>query len=264
MPFPPNWNDPNAYANLRSTSPQDMAWQFLRRNPKYKREYREFARRYRALLDQHRDRPTKHPTRASLLNDPRAWVYEPPKRPKETERAWAHRVGNKGITTPLWTWYAKRWRIRGMPVDPADDRPQIWWSLTPGMVRVLAPRGSDEFLSRKNGKVALGFDLSLPIGPQIEEAKCYLVARKDGLRRNADPTIPAVERRPNRGSRLITLLRALDARAARATIGEIGNVMFLQTPNAYPDRNRDHVVRSTLKAAIAMRDSGYRNLLVAR
>ena len=267
MVFPPNWKDPHAYPDPRSIPPPQMAWEFLRRNPRYQQDYQEYAQRLGALLKDYPEGLKNKADWSSLLNDPRANIYEPPKRFDETESAWIRRVG-QGTVTPINVWYARRWGIRRNPPDPSKDCPRnlllIFWVRSPGMVRRLTPFGSEEYLAGQGGKVALGFDLSVPVVDQIKEAERFLTARKRQLRHKGDPAVPAVDRRPSRGARLVTLLRVLDATGVHASISEIGKELFPKTPNSYPDRNRDHVVRSTIKAAIAMRDGGYLDLLMAR
>jgi hypothetical protein len=40
MPQASNWRSPEAYAYLNELTPADLAWEFLRRNPEYIRDYR--------------------------------------------------------------------------------------------------------------------------------------------------------------------------------------------------------------------------------
>ena len=39
MPTRPDWRLPNHYENLRPLDRAGMAWEFLRRNPKYKKDF---------------------------------------------------------------------------------------------------------------------------------------------------------------------------------------------------------------------------------
>jgi len=166
--------------------------------------------------------------------------------------------------TPINWWYARLWKIREWPPDPAEDRPEIIWERGPGMVKILSPHKPDEYLAGRSGKIGLGFDLALPIAPQIEAAKRYLKDHKKWLRAQPDSAVPAVEPRPNRGPKLVILLRALDGKACKASVKEMGAVLFPKSSNDYPGRPRDHRVQQALKAAHAMRDAGYRDLLMSR
>ena len=40
----PDWRSPSAYAYLDQLDPSGLAWEFLRRNPDYQREYRTVTR----------------------------------------------------------------------------------------------------------------------------------------------------------------------------------------------------------------------------
>lgn len=39
----PDWRSSAAYDSLRALSPADLAWEFLRRNRRYRQEFRRFA-----------------------------------------------------------------------------------------------------------------------------------------------------------------------------------------------------------------------------
>jgi hypothetical protein len=44
MPPVPDWRSAAAYAYLNDLNPAELAWEFLRRNPDYQRDYRAAAR----------------------------------------------------------------------------------------------------------------------------------------------------------------------------------------------------------------------------
>jgi len=63
----------------------------------------------------------------------------------------------------------------------------------------------------------------------------------------------------------VVLLRALDGKACKASVKEIGAVLFPKSPNDYQGgRLRDHRAQQALEAALAMRDGGYLDLLMLR
>ena len=43
MPRVPDWRSAAAYAYLNDLNPAELAWEFLRRNPDYQRDYRAAA-----------------------------------------------------------------------------------------------------------------------------------------------------------------------------------------------------------------------------
>ena len=43
MPPVPDWRSAAAYAYLNNLHPAELAWEFLRRNPEYQRDYRAAA-----------------------------------------------------------------------------------------------------------------------------------------------------------------------------------------------------------------------------
>jgi hypothetical protein len=44
MPSGPDWRSATAYAYLDNLSPSELAWEFLRRNPDYRSDYRTTLR----------------------------------------------------------------------------------------------------------------------------------------------------------------------------------------------------------------------------
>jgi hypothetical protein len=45
MPIGSDWRSPAAYAYIADLDPADLAWEFLRRNPAYQRDYRKSVER---------------------------------------------------------------------------------------------------------------------------------------------------------------------------------------------------------------------------
>lgn len=43
-PDPSRWRSPANYAHVEQLGPSDIAWEFLRRNPDYVRDFQAFAR----------------------------------------------------------------------------------------------------------------------------------------------------------------------------------------------------------------------------
>lgn len=43
----PNWRDASAYDYIHDLSPEELAWEWLRRNDSYREDYRRAARRKR-------------------------------------------------------------------------------------------------------------------------------------------------------------------------------------------------------------------------
>lgn len=64
----PDWRIPEAYPDPTEASPQEMAWEFLRRNSDYQTSYNE----YQAILE---DLAHNDPDVCHLLNSPRARAY---------------------------------------------------------------------------------------------------------------------------------------------------------------------------------------------
>ena len=101
----------------------------------------------------------------------------------------------------------------------------------------------------RDTEVAFVIDLARPIARQIKAIE------RAALRRSRDTKNP---RRSERFGTYLRLLDAFESGAARKTIEE---VVFSDIENDYPDRRRSKTFDNCKRAALQLRNAGYRDLL---
>lgn len=191
--------DADTYAYCSALTRDQWAWEFLRRNPDYQRDYRAFIAIWRALETAYGAPPNRDFSR--WKQDPRA--YGP--LPGDAELA---APGGKLCTVDddrvlLECWMGAKWGFHKFPLDPdriVPDPDELSWRPPPQPdTPVDTPYRLD-----------IAFDLSLPLSPQLEAAKFRLVSRVAELRRQGHAAPKTVA---NQRARWTTMLRLLDGAA---------------------------------------------------
>jgi hypothetical protein len=165
--------DPCAYCETLTRD--QWAWEFLRRNPDYQSDYRQFIALWRALEAEYGAPP--HRDFVRWKQDPRA--YGP--LASAPSDALEHATGDLCIGDDdrvfIECWMGAKWGFHKFPLDPARVAPgpdELSWRPPPA------------FEPRPDGdpyRLDIAFDLSLPLPPQLEAAKFRLVSRTSELRR---------------------------------------------------------------------------------
>jgi hypothetical protein len=221
----------------------EWAWQFLRRNPEYHLDYAWFMATWRALEADYGAPPQRDFFR--WRQDPRAWRDE----------AVSGHCGAEGCAAEdnkvlIECWMGAKWGLRKFPLDPALARPvpgeELDWReqvLESPIVDVAA----QDYLQQRQGKIALGFDLALPLEAQLTQARRLLIIERRGLDRAG--SLPP--RTVSSGRQAwILYLRLLDGVEAGADSNELAvslNVAGVDT---------------ILASARAMAHAGYRRILL--
>jgi hypothetical protein len=200
----PDWRCAADYAYTRQLDAVQWAWEFLRRNRDYQREYQHFIGVWRALEAAYGAPPNRD--FPAWKADPRAYVF-------------AGEEGGEGCRVDedkvlIECALGAQWGFYKFPNDPAIaapglDVPPIWRAEVEELP-LVGPLDGD-YLGEDPARVALGFDLSLPLGEQLQRAKQKLGALK-AARRRAGALVPrsiAALR-----ERWTGYLRLLDAEAA--------------------------------------------------
>jgi len=142
-----------------------------------------------------------------------------------------------------------KWDLRKFPIDPAEDRPEpgvvLDWREQVLDTPILASALQD-YLQRQGGKIAVGFDLALPLEPQLAQAKRQLIAERRGLERAG--ALPPRSLAAGRDT-WTTQLRLLDGVASGASLDELGKILNLGA------------IEQALAEAHFMVSAGYRNIL---
>jgi hypothetical protein len=235
-----DWRRPEAYAYTTTLSRDQWAWEFLRRNPEYRSDYAAFMTTWRALEADYGKPPDRDFAR--WKSDPRAYRVE--SEPGDPGGCVADE--NKVL---IECWMGAKWGFHKFPLDPAMVAPtpeQLSWRPVHVGARTVTA-GHRDYLGVTLTRLALGFDLNLPLPPQLEAAKFHLVSLQTRLRREGMPVPETVASRRADWTRY---LRLLDAEASGAAREEIGTSLEC----------RD--VAGDTEAARDLRDHGYRRILL--
>jgi len=188
------------YAHCAALTRDQWAWEFLRRNPDYRRDYQAFIAIWRALEADYGAPPNRDFSR---------WKQDP--------RAYGPLPGDADLAAPtgelcvvedervlLECWMGAKWGFYKFPLDPERIAPgpdELSWRPPP------QPDAAIEAPYR----VDIAFDLSLPLPPQLEAAKFRLVSHAADLRRQGHHAPRTVA---NQRARWTAMLQLFDGAAA--------------------------------------------------
>jgi len=194
-------------AHCASLTRDQWAWEFLRRNPDYQADYRQFISLWQALEADYGAPPNRDFARWKL--DPRAYG------PLPGDDALGHSSGElclgENDQILIECWMGAKWGFYKFPLDPARTTPP-----EPGELAWRPPSLSDAPPDTAY-RLDISFDLSLPLPPQLEAAKFRLVSRAAELRRKGLAVPMTVA---NQRERWTHMLRLLDAEAAGVSVDE--------------------------------------------
>ena len=184
------------YAPCAGLTRDQWAWEFLRRNPDYQRDYQAFITIWRALEADYGAPPQRDFSR--WKQDPRAYGPLPGDADLAAPGSELCTVDDDRVL--LECWMGAKWGFHKFPLDPARTVPgpdELSWRPPPQPdTPVDAPCRLD-----------LTFDLSLPLPPQLEAAKFRLISRAAELRRQG---LSAPKTVANQRARWTQMLRLLD------------------------------------------------------
>lgn len=236
----PDWRDPEQYPDPESTSMLQWAWEFLRRNPEYQKDYERWA----AL-------PTVYSDGALFEED-------------LTETHKGGQIGSKeqALFDAL---PAKYWVMKmADPAQPFDDdvRERLAFNSFHGPAWAFYHPNMSEpqkLEASEPGDVLMRFNVAIPIPVQLRRAQPVL-ERLQELNKGSDLVQPI---NPRAQRNLYPChLRILDARAAGVSVPEIAKEIFPEAndeeKNPYPDPPIDQLIYDRLKAAQENRDFKYR------
>jgi len=211
----PDWRDASAYPKAETTATREWWWEFTRRRPDYRRLWQGAhplegeTHRYAPDVDEFRLK-----FELTLIHDPALalsdWDLKFYRHPKNYSRS---------------------------PRELLAER----WS-KPGAEKAAAIAEHRGRLAEDEGHLLYNFDLSHPLGPQLEQAERYLKLVQEELFGKVGPRRPRPDNWTN-------FLRVLDGRDAGASLAEIAVVLWPgqeKTPQS---------ARDTFDAACALRDN---------
>ena len=210
-----DWCRQEDYAFTAGLDAGGWAWQFLRRNPGYRRDYRWFIDTWRALEADYGVPPGRDFFR--WKQDPRAWRPEP-----DAANCGTEVCPGEHDQVLIECWMGAQWGFRQFPVDPAVAFPErLSWREQPQAVHRLsagAPAASAPT------RVTLEFDLARPLEPQLATARRQLAGARHGLAQSG--RLPPLSLRQGAPA-WRTALRLLDGLDAGAEPAELGAELAL-------------------------------------
>jgi hypothetical protein len=232
-----DWRLAGDYAFTADLDPAGWAWQFLRRCPGYREDYRWFSQTWQALESEYGAPPERDFFR--WKQDPRAWRAE-----GEIAGCGTDICPGVDDKVLIECWMGAKWGFRKFPQDPADSFPaELAWR-TPNIT--LEPLTSDGLAALSPEQVALAFDLDLPLGPQLDATRLRLAQLRHGLARTGQAPLSPSQAAP----RWTSWLRLLDSLEAGTEPGEAAHVLDLADPAAEAEaarRMRCHEYRRILR-----------------
>jgi len=168
----PDWRNAAAYAFTERLTREQWPWEFLRRNPDYRREWAAFMTTWLELEAAYGRPPNRNFT--AWRQDPRAWVLASHCASGEC------RIDQDRILIECAL--GARFGFHKFPPDPADDDPVgagrlVWRERPAPAVQELGPPELARLSARSAAEPAqmiLAFDLSRPLRAQLEQAKRHL------------------------------------------------------------------------------------------
>ena len=189
----PNWKNKEEYDFVSSLNREGKAWEFLRRNPDYAKDWHRYEAFLAMRSDEHR---LKNLLLSNSKQEKEGYYYLPPKVDGESEMSWSVRVVNPKRYSEK-QWLCLKWGIRHDLQDPNEQQPPIFlapkelpsallWEDMPSFYH-----GDEENFHFRGGKLVIGFDLTQPFGPQLKKAK-YILEETVGRNKPKSPGKGAV------------------------------------------------------------------------
>lgn len=264
----PDGKKESDYPFSEKTSPEEWTWEFLKRNPNYRKDYTDMLATYKKLEKDHG--PKNKWNKKEITNDPRACIYNPLRKKGESDNQWIHRCLNNGI--PPHRYFICRglgikWgleelynpklkcskRIKFIPAFNSKY-PQRISTLQIFNLNELIDDNSEDDLRVVEDKVILAFDLTTSIKSQTDKAYKKLNSIKNNLK------ITSHKHRPDVWAEY---LRIYDARKLGVTFSEIAKFLNPETFKSH-DKNKHRItdkIRAQFEQAKKMVMENYKYIL---
>lgn len=185
----------NDYGHCASLTRDQWAWEFLRRNPDYRADYRQFIALWQALEADYGAPPQRDFPR--WKRDPRAYGPLPGGAELQAPAGELCVVDDERVLIECWM--GAKWGFYKFPLDPERSTPP-----GPDELAWRPPPATGTFAEAY--RLDISFDLSLPLPPQLEAAKFRLASRVAELRREGLATPKTVANQRERWTRMLRLL----------------------------------------------------------
>lgn len=269
----PDWKKKSDYPFSEKTSPEEWAWEFLKRNPDYQNDHADMLATYENLEKDHG--PRKKWNKKTIKDDPRACIYDPPKMKGESDNQWIERCLNKNIFPHRYyilrglgikwgleeSYDPKREYSKTIKFTPSFNSkyPQKINALKINNLNDLIEDNSEDDLRVIEGKVLLAFDLATSIKDQITKASKELNALKKKLKKK----LPSHKLRPDIWT---NYLRIYDAVNSKIKYSDIAKELYTQEYKSYGNKRKNAIdkVREQFKRAEEFVMKDYKNIFLMR
>jgi len=239
------WLEADRYAFATTLNGAQWAWEFLRRNPAYREDWLWFRARWDRLEARYGKAPDRDFARWKADPEAYQWVDD-----ASGECA----VDQDKLLIECWM--GAKWGFYKFPLDPDMDQPLLgeqlhWREFEQPVPEVRGPLSP--YLGEAPERIAIGFDLDLPLRNQLEKAKRLLQARQARLRRDG---VIAMQTVANRRREWCLMLRLLDGMSAGADMATLASVLQDELDELRPGQD----LSSLREEAEALVNGGYRAL----
>lgn len=249
-----DWKDVNAYPRWGRPSLMRFAWEFLRRNPEYQKDWENYVHICRSIVPNYDPLSyLDYRDRHKLEHHPDYHHFDPPRMAGETAEEWDVRVSGENCNVVSFSiWYAQKWGLRAGIRNPFYVKWIPAFSNTPSP-HIISKIEDGERYKDETYRV-LVFDLSIPVDIQIESARRMLLERQQILieRNIVKPFKNKIPRKE-----WVIYLRLLDAEADQVSPKEMAAELYPHEDDVYPDYLPQKKVRTALTKARKWRDSWY-------
>lgn len=268
----PDWRNPNSYDFPPAHFLRLWAWEFLRRNPKYQRDwYNHYVRgELRWVPENERIKSAEEKTRHRNIC---AWEYNVSISTAAANEGRIVYVPN-GIENAepimsLSVYLSNIYSLKRIDLcDPAINKPSnelLCFSTQSSppittMDRRSRNNTSTGMIPMSPSEVVTKIDLNLPIDVQLGRLKQLLLSDRERLLKNGklNPRNPRAG--GEIGKKYKEYLRILDAKSLRKSDSEIAEVLYPDKSNTHPEYYASSAVKDGFKAAKILRDYEYKYL----
>ena len=240
----PDWRNADDYRFCDQLSAGQWAWEFLRRNPGYQSDWVWFSAAWTRLENRYGKPPQR---------DFQAWQRDPDAYRVVDDDAGDCRVDEDKVLIECWM--GSKWGFYKFPLDPATDMPtigeQLSWRPLPEAVSVVDVPEQVDAGEVDNVRLALAFELDLPLRPQLEAAQSFLQRRQAYLRKRGGMPMKTVT---TLSPRWMLMLRLLDGHRAGESPASMQPILGQFTA--------DNNLADLLDQAVELVNGGYRSLPV--
>ena len=261
----PDWDDVKAYPKPKDLDWGQWAWQFLRRNPEYQKDYEN----WQALID---TLPADCNRLPSAEEDIRFSFFDPPAKAGETYKEYLKRVGayrQSPVFNSLPGKYGykpfferrlaseRRWLECGLE-PPEQELFRGFFFTEVGLEMVL---GSPEIVDHKvelqvgNFEAWVPINLEWPIDIQLKRAKRPLEQYKSHLKKKWG--LEPIETR-YQIKKFPYYIRLLDAEVSDADVKTMAACLLPNQENEHPEYRASKNIQQGLARAKRLRDRDYR------